>query len=658
MHVFGQNTTTLKTHKQYEKEVKANLSEAEFLYSHSWYHKAIPYFEKIVFHEHDAQIYAQLGDCYAAIQDQDNAAKNYKESLKVTEGNDSVQLKYARTLMMLSNYDEALKWIAKYLKKHPDETRAKNMQESCTAGNNLSHIIINGEASLLDCNGDGSEFAPTLRKGELVFVANAGAEGKKKDKWSDMDFYSICAINIDTAGHGTNAYSLFTSTKKVNSNYHTGPCTFSADGKQMYFSRTRFKKGFLGGSSVADKNGNVHLEIMIASGYNDSTRTFESVKPFKYNNINYSTAHPAISPSGNMLVFVSDMPGGQGGSDLYYCLKNGDDWSEPQNAGKMLNTEGEEVFPYFADNNTLFFSSDGQIGYGGLDIYKTSWDTAKHSFSTPQNVGRPINSPNDDMSLALYADGRSSYFSSNRPSAKKGDNIYYYKRIVDYLNLNVLNTSPGTGISNFSVALNSADDKRNIDGVNGAAVIQLQPETKYTVTVSSPTYADQAFLLNTIDIKESNTVSKIVRLESKNKPEPVPTPTVKETADTNSEFEAGKSYKLEDFYFEYNKADLVDAAKVPLENLLGILKKYPKMVVRIDAYTDCRGSEKYNTELSDRRGEAIVRYLEAHGIAKKRLSYKGMGNENPAVVCADCEACSEADHRKNRRIEFYIMSLK
>jgi Tol biopolymer transport system component len=165
---------------------------------------------------------------------------------------------------------------------------------------------------------------------------------------------------------------------------------------------------------------------MIATDYDEAAGKFTKVYPFTFNNQSYSVSHPTISPNGRLLVFSANM---HGGSDLYLCTRNKNGkWNRPQGLGKAINTEGEEVFPWLANDTTLIFASDGHPGLGGLDVYLAHWDDSLKTFVDPTNAGLPVNSPYDDISMALQPDASSGYFSSNRPAEKGGDNVYWFKK--------------------------------------------------------------------------------------------------------------------------------------------------------------------------------------------------------------------------------------
>jgi hypothetical protein len=280
---------------------------------------------------------------------------------------------------------------------------------------------------LLEFNTDRAEFGPTLWNGNLVFTSDTTTvPSKKKSKWTGGACYSIFSVAADDNGNcGTDRKSIGAA-KNIDIRWHSGPCTFNALGDTMYFTRTKYNEKFFTRGSVANRDSIAVLETMIATDFDETDQKFTKAYPFTFNNQSYSVSHPTISPNGKMLVFSANA---HGGSDLYICPRNKNGkWNRPESLGKAINTEGEEVFPWFANDTTLVFASDGLPGLGGLDVYIARWDKETKNFVAPVNAGVPVNSPYDDISMALRPDGTSGYFSSNRPAEKGGDNVYYFKK--------------------------------------------------------------------------------------------------------------------------------------------------------------------------------------------------------------------------------------
>lgn len=643
-----------------------DLMKANYYYTHCVYYKAIPYFEKIAAGLNDPVVWSELGDCYNVTNDLQKAADAYGKAVNMQSCSKAVVLRYAQILMQLMQYDDAKKWLKIYQASYPDDKRIANLIAGCGNAKSRWDAIPEGTSTLLPFNTDGSDFAPTMWKGKLVFTSDTDMDVKKKtDNWTGRSYYNIFSIKCDNKGQCDSGLDKISGTKGVNIKYHDGPCTFSADGRQMYFTRSRSVDRLFGNKSVSNKDSLVVLEIMIASDYDTSDKKFKTIEPFPYNNEAYAVQHPAINPNGKILVFSSNMPKGYGGSDLYMCKKTRDSWSKPQNLGNVINTEGEEVFPYWADNNTLFFSSDGHEGLGGLDIYKTTWDANTNAFTTPENIGTPVNSSYDDISLAMYADGRSTYFSSNRPAAKGGDNIYFFKKEKIFLQITVVDSLTQQPVADAKISVEGKGNKDEKGDNNGHLFMQLYPETSYKLAISKEDYQPARLDLFASTNKETDTIFKTVRLW-KPAPAPLPKDTIPPVIVRNPnimdtpgirQFELGRMYEVGHFYYEKDKYDLTEKHKIILDTLLTQMNRHPTMRIQIRAHTDCRGTAEHNQLLSNNRALSVVNYLVKHGIKQDRLEYIGLGNTMPTVPCPDCNSCTEEQHSLNRLLEFKVLQL-
>ena len=647
-----------------------DLMRANYYYSHFAYFEAIPCFEKVAGTLNDPDVYSQLGDCYSFTGNLSKAAEAYAKAVGMKGCKSTVILHYAELLMQLQQYNDAEKELTEYQARNKNDKRVANLLAGCANAKNIIQAIPPGRATFLPFNTDGSDFAPTLWKGKLVFASDTVIDLKKKtDYGTGKAYYNIYSVPCDGRGQCDTGFTKLSESKNVNIKYHNGPCTFSGDGKLMYYTRSRFNDNFFSKKSVSNKDSVVLLEIMIASDFDTANKRFQTITPFEYNSEDYSVAHPAVSPNGKVLVFSSNMPKGAGGSDLYICKKMNGGWSKPQNVGNGVNTEGEEVFPCWGDDATLFFSSDGHKGLGGLDIYKCNWDEKTNTFSAPENIGPPINSSYDDISLALFADGRSTYFSSNRPAPKGGDNIYFYKKEKIFLQLNVVDSLTLQPLTAVKISLESSNDKKNtMADNNGVYFTQLYPGVQYTANVSKEEYGSRLLVVDATSQKEIDTIYKTIKLF---KPLPPPHDTIariepqpivaknRNVMDTPGiqRFYLGEVYEVGHFYYEYNKFNLTEVHKVFMDTLMAQLNRHPTMHIEIRAHTDCRGSFEYNQALSTNRALSVYNFLIEHGIARSRLSYKGLGFTDPAIKCPDCSMCTEQQHYLNRLLEFKVLEL-
>lgn len=490
-----------------------DLLRANYLYTHLAFNEAIPYYEKVAVTMNDPQVYAKLGDCYRLVKNPQQAVVYYAKAVTMSGAVAETKLHYAQTLISLQKYEDALPWLKQYQQEFPQDRRVANLIAGAQKAPAAYAKIPGGSTKFLNFNTDGNEFGPVMRQGELLITADTVITGRSKtDRWTGSPYYNMYAIKCDSMGNCEDAFKKVGN--NLNSKFHDGPLSFTADGKTAYFTRTNFVHQFFVDNAKKDAADVVHLQIMVASGYDNASNNFENIKPFSYNSKNYSTAHPSISPSGNMLVFASDMPNTEGGTDLYLCKKDEKGgWSAPVNLGKTINTEGEEMFPYLQDDSTLYFSSDGLQGLGGLDVYKSTWNPYDMVFSAPENMGTPVNSASDDMSLTMLADGNSGYFASNRVAPKGGDNVYLFNRQEVYLALTIMDEYSEKPLGGCSVKFESIPDKRTMNSVSeGSVFTRVYPQANYVVTISRLGYQSQTLDFSTISKRPVDTINKFIKM--------------------------------------------------------------------------------------------------------------------------------------------------
>jgi outer membrane protein OmpA-like peptidoglycan-associated protein len=266
---------------------------------------------------------------------------------------------------------------------------------------------------------------------------------------------------------------------------------FDKDGKTIYVTRNNFKKCKV----VRSSTGDVKLNLYRAE-YDTNKKRFVNLQGFDFNSDEYNTAHPAISPDGTKLYFASDMPGGQGGMDIWVTTKTGTGWSKPENLGSKVNSAGDEVFPYVLDKKTLYFSSNGLDGIGGLDIFSVKLNDNGMPVDAPKNLGIPINSPADDFGIVFYGDGKRGYFSSNRENFDLDDNIYEFTcNKPDKLPYTILVLDSVTRKqleSNIVITQSETGERKELTEKNGQFITDLHPETVYSISADANEYKPKA----------------------------------------------------------------------------------------------------------------------------------------------------------------------
>ncbi|MGK0364161.1 MAG: outer membrane protein OmpA-like peptidoglycan-associated protein [Saprospiraceae bacterium] len=321
-------------------------------------------------------------------------------------------------------------------------------------------------------NSPNLEFAPVFYQNGLVYVTSRYKSGAV-DKKINETFFELFYSELDAAGNPTKPQEF---SVNINSQAHEGPVSFSRDGERMYFTRNNMQKGM----TKADSKGITRLKIYEAKR---GTFDWENVVEMPFNSDEYSVMHPTLSADGKILYFASDMPGGYGGFDLYMVTRNRARWTSPVNLGKRINTDKNDVFPFFHDSGTLFFSSNGHSGQGGLDIFSVDLSN-ENSKGVVINLGSPFNSKDDDLSLILNEEGTQGYFTSGRKGGVGKDDIYQFDAPNGLNNLGerpmlnaqiiVVNEATGERLSDAGVRIfEQADDGFLTE--NNAYEVELQP---------------------------------------------------------------------------------------------------------------------------------------------------------------------------------------
>jgi outer membrane protein OmpA-like peptidoglycan-associated protein len=500
----------------------------------------------------------------------------------------------------------------------------------------------------LDINNQYSNFGTSYYGGDKIIYASP-RKGSKivKNVWepNEQPFLDLYIGDIAEDGEITNPVKL---NKDVNSKYHEADVVYTNDLQKVYFTRDNY----LNGKVLKAKDGMVHLGLykadVVAPG------EWKNIEPMPFNNPEYSVGHPALSPDNKTLYFVSDISGGYGQTDIYKININDDGtYGSPVNLGAKVNTAGREMFPFMANNNILYFSSDKPGGMGNLDIYAAKLDGR----SEPINLGAPINSFNDDFAFLKKPGDDHGYFSSNRLSGKGDDDIYYFKELVPL-------KMPCTQVAEGVVR-----DKNTGRRVPGALVIlydedgneievqivkedakfsfDVDCESNYKVEASKENYSqdNKEFVSNAeldlgIDLdlaidKEAVAQGTVTKVEYDN---------CQEALDN-----------IDNIYFDLDKSYIRPDAASELDKVVKIMKRCPNIKIEASSHTDSRASKKYNEALSQRRAQATVDYIVNYGgISPDRIHAVGYGETRLRNRCSDGVKCSEEEHQVNRRTQFDI----
>ena len=387
---------------------------------------------------------------------------------------------------------------------------------------------------------------------------------------------------------------------------HFGPATFSTAKNEVYFAVTRN----LTRDEKRKAGKDVTVNIEIFSNSLDAANWGADATPFRYNNITqWSVGDPFLSPSGDTLYFTSNMDGGLGGTDIYYVVRQSDGtWGDAITMGPNVNTPGDERFPGIDEKGDFYFSSNGHLGMGGLDVYRLD-----RSGVTPKavNLGFPFNSPYDDFSIRFDKD-LEGYVASNRSGGAGADDIYWFNlnKVVQIdLEGGVFNAKTKLPITGAKVTLTPVGDEANAvvvsSGADGKFKFNLAEDTDYTLTAEQTGFRPFApMTFNTAGIDSSTTILKDIFLDPVEEKEVV---------------------VLRNIYFDFDKADIRPDAALELDKIAAFLNSDPSTRIELSAHADSRGSHDYNMKLTQRRADSAVAYLVSKGIAADRLEAKGYG---------------------------------
>jgi peptidoglycan-associated lipoprotein len=324
--------------------------------------------------------------------------------------------------------------------------------------------------------------------------------------------------------------------------------------------------------------------------------------------------HPALNVTGDTLYFVSDAPGGKGGKDIWYAELDGDEWVNTQPLEGVINTEADEMYPYVHEDGTLYFSSNGHPGYGGLDIFKAERDTAfKDSVVWALfNMGPAFNGIGDDFGITFAGNSQDGFFSSNKGDKKGFDKIYRFTLPeMEFIAEGTVNDEQGNPITDARLRIVGSDGTNSKVNArrDGTYKIKLKRDVKYVMLASARGYLNAKEQWNTYDLKDSKTYTMDFALSPISRP-----------------------VKMENIFYEFGRWELTKASEEEMLKLVKLLNDNPNITIELSAHTDLKGNEEFNQELSQKRAQSCCDFLVAHGIEKERLTPVGYGKNKP-VIC-------------------------
>ena len=589
------------------------------------------------------QLYEKLGDTYYYNSEYEEAIKWYSKLIQKypNELNPDYYYRAAQTYKSIGEYHLSKKMMGEFASRSATSSLAKNFMRDYPGLDSLVDFQSKKfEVKNVTNNLPNSDFGPSFYGNKIVYASSSkNPKGGKIHDWNGLPYLDLYEAEVNDAWELSKPIPL---KGDINSPYHESSAVFTEDGNTMYFTRNNY----INGKKKRNKEKLVTLKIYKAQKKGDGS--WGNIKELPFNNDSYSVAHPALSPDESRLYFSSDMKGSYGESDIWYVSIDSlhTSYGSPVNLGAEINTEARETFPFISQSNTLYFSSDGHLGLGGLDIFAISL-TKEGEFASVTNLKQPINTNKDDFGFILDEEKQIGYLSSNRDGneGSTSDDIFRIWEKCGVINIQgvVLDTKTGNPVNE--------------------SVVTLLDENNVAVSQTTTTEDGIYFFENLVDCGKQYAVRG-----EHNQKEYAPTeknlvaPRGNHTLEINLELtppdcavdDLGCRLNLQPIYFDYGRYTIRKDAEVELAKILQAMKEYPQLKIHIESHTDSRSSSRFNWRLSSRRARSTMEWLVTNGIDRNRLSARGYGESKLLNNCSNGVKCSEEEHQRNRRSVFLI----
>jgi len=677
------------------------LVRAKKFFDRTYYAEAIILYEKLAEEKPSQEVIKNLADSYYYTNDLVKAQRYYRLLVKnySNDLNKDYYYRYAQTLKATNSYDDANAVLREYYTKFGKPEDITNFENEVKILENVSAIGKRFEINNLAINTPNSEFGAVKHKDNLVFAGVKLKPGwfDKKYKWDNETYLNIVKVPLQSINSTEAPITYFADELKTG--MHESNAVFTKDGKTIYFTRNNSKNGRKKKNDQKISNLQIFKAELVEGKWTN-------IVSLPFNSPNYSVEHPALSPDEKVLYFASDMPGTLGSFDIYSVNINKGAFDTPRNLGPNVNTDKREQFPFVSEDNKLYFSSDGHLGYGSLDVFVS--EINGNEYTKAINIGLPLNSNSDDFSFNVDSNTKEGYFASNREGGKGNDDIYSFKEtkelIVEdckqYIAGTITDINTNLVLENATVIVQDSDKKALntiTTGSDGKFSFTVACESSYTIVAFKEKYTneskslvignvryatnDGSLALKSLDaIKleekqnaENKRKQEIIIEEENKKKEALKLVALKEAAEAKKKEKVAEILKQEKdvvkdnkdrliiktdpIYFDYNMWYIRKESKVVLGRVVALMNKYPGMVIEIGSHTDSRGNAKFNEELSQKRANSTREFIIQSGINASRVTAKGYGESVPIIKCKTDDACSEEEHELNRRSEFVINKL-
>lgn len=632
-------------------QVEVMIKQADNAFDNEAYFEAIDLYKKAYSKENNADEKARMlfriAESYRMILDYEQELIWYDKALRAQYDEPKIYLYMARAYHHLGNFDQAIQNYKIYNERTSDPAGTAGLEAAERAKefrDNPSRYIVQNEILL---NSPEYDFAPAWASEDYSTIyyssSRQGAQGLEIDKRTGESYQDIFFATRDQKGKWSEPERL---TYRVNTIHNEATPFLTKNFDMMFFTRCE-----------STDNENKGCDIYVSRRVDNSWSTAQLLKLKPDNSPDNTTVgHPALTEDESHIIFSSDMPGGEGGKDLWIAPfdKASLTAGTPVNL-KAVNTIRDEMFPFVRSNGELYFSSTGHPGMGGLDIFRAE-KTGDNTWGNVQNMGAPINSIGHDFGIIWEADAERGFLSSDRSGGKGKDDIYSFNMPPRLFALQgvVYDKDTQLPVPEATIKVVGSDGSSFEATTDGGGAFSFETkgeeryinaETNYSIEVSKPDYLVAKEQISTVGLTESTTFLKEFFIT----------------------FTApDKAIEFPEVRYAYNKADLLVNDEVnsldSLDFLYNVLIDNPTIIIELQAHTDSRGSDSYNRDLSQRRAESCVAYLQSKGIPAERMVARGYGESRLRITDAQIARMSteeekEAAHQKNRRTEFTVLSF-
>ncbi len=604
------------------------------------------------------RIAIRLADCYRLTNRIKRAEGAYKRAVRMNDVNEKPELLFLYAEMLRANgkYEKAEEQYMEFLVLRPDDTLAQNGLESSRVAlewiERPTNYQIENQKKI---NSKQDDFAPAYSDKfytSVIFTSSReGSTGKEDDEWTGQSFSDLFYAKQDRTGKWSTPV-LAEKAESVNTKGNEGSAAFNSSFSTMYFTRCPNEEDKSSGCQiyVSKRSGKKFNKAELVELGRDTTAVY---------------AHPTLSSDELTIILASDVEGGKGGKDLYIATRSskGDKFGPLENIGSVINTKGDEMFPFLRNDSILYFSSNGHVGLGGLDIYRSV--KTGGVWTKPENMRSPMNSNYDEFGITFHEEDEQGFFASNRKGGRGGDDIFYFTNPPLKFTLagvvkddRTLQFVEGAKIKLIGSDGSSVTSKTDPKGFYSFSPSQIKPATSYELSVEMDNYFNMKATVSTVGVERNEDIVRDFMLE------PIPDEPV----------------ALPDILYDLAKWNLKPQYQDSLQGLIETLDVNETIIIELASHTDARDSDERNDILSQKRAQSVVDYLVLRGIDPDRMVAKGYGERVPLKLRKDVVKAGytfkegdilneefiaalptndikEAAHQMNRRTEFSVLSL-